>query len=201
MNENVHSYGRTKLGNNLFAREIAKRHLADTEKPILAISVHPGTVDTDVQGNWSESYGFLGKILEKGSALFGKTAPEGAEASLWAAASTDIYEGNWKDYQVCIVSIKYHCSTEYPPLCRASTSLSHMARLTRRRTSPRATRSRRTSGSCARRSPRRSSERTCLRLAWAIRSNDDMHPSPHGDPGRNMISDCISTSGDVPSYL
>ena len=66
-NHDVFSYGRTKLGNNLFAREIAKRHLADTEKPILAISVHPGTVDTDVQGTWSETYGFLGKILKKGS--------------------------------------------------------------------------------------------------------------------------------------
>ncbi|KAI0347040.1 NAD-P-binding protein [Trametopsis cervina] len=92
-------YARTKLGNILFAKELAKRHLTDTEKPILAISVHPGTVDTEVQGAWSETYGVLGKILEQGSKLFGKTAFEGAEASLWAAASTDIFEGNWKDYQ------------------------------------------------------------------------------------------------------
>ncbi|KAI0698903.1 NAD-P-binding protein [Cytidiella melzeri] len=92
-------YGRTKLGNILFAKELARRYLTDTEKPILAISVHPGTVDTEVQGTWSETYGLLGKVLEQGSKLFGKTAFEGAEASLWAAASTDIYEGNWKDYQ------------------------------------------------------------------------------------------------------
>ena len=96
----LYRYARTKLGNILFAKELARRHLADTEKPILAISVHPGTVDTEVQGTWSESYGFLGKILEQGTKLFGKTAFEGAEASLWAAASTDIFEGNWKDYQV-----------------------------------------------------------------------------------------------------
>lgn len=96
----MYSYGRTKLGNNLFAREVAKRHLTDTEKPILAISVHPGTVATEVQSAWTETYGFLGKILEKGSTLFGKTPNEGAEASLWAATSTDIFEGNWKDYQV-----------------------------------------------------------------------------------------------------
>lgn len=93
-------YGRTKLGNILFAREIAKRHLTDTDKPILAISIHPGTVDTEVQSAWSESYGVFGKILEQASKLFGKTAPEGAEAGLWAATSTDIFEGNWKDYQV-----------------------------------------------------------------------------------------------------
>lgn len=94
-------YGRTKLGNILFARELAKRHLTDTERPILAISVHPGTVDTEVQKAWTETYGSIfGKILEKGSQLLGKTAPEGAEAGLWAATSTDIFEGNWKDYQV-----------------------------------------------------------------------------------------------------
>ncbi|GJE84728.1 NAD(P)-dependent dehydrogenase [Phanerochaete sordida] len=93
-------YGRTKLGNILFARELAKRHLTDTERPIIAISVHPGTVDTDVQSSWTESYGpVIGKILEQGSKWVGKTAPEGAEAGLWAAVSTDIFEGNWKDFQ------------------------------------------------------------------------------------------------------
>ena len=94
-------YGRTKLANILFARQLAKRHLTDTEKPILAISVHPGTVSTDVQQAWTESYGpILGKALELGSSLVGKSSAEGAEASLWAATSTDIFEGNWKDYQV-----------------------------------------------------------------------------------------------------
>ena len=61
---------------------------------------HPGTVDTDVQSTWTETFGFLGKLLDKGTRFFGKTAPEGAEASLWGATSTDIFEGNWKDYQV-----------------------------------------------------------------------------------------------------
>ena len=84
----------------MFARELAKRELTDTEKPILAMSVHPGTVDTDAQGAWTESYGVLGKILEFGSRLFAKSSPEGAEASLWAATSSDISKSNWKDYQV-----------------------------------------------------------------------------------------------------
>lgn len=88
------------MGNNLFARELARRKLTDVEKPILVMSVHPGTVATDVQGSWTESYGAFGKLLEIGSNLFGKSAAEGAEASLWAATSTDIFEGNWKDFQV-----------------------------------------------------------------------------------------------------
>ena len=96
----VSRYGRTKLGNILFARELVKRKLADTDNHILIMSVHPGTVATEVQGAWTESYGAFGKLLEMGSNLFGKSAAEGAEASLWAATSPDIFEGNWKDFQV-----------------------------------------------------------------------------------------------------
>ncbi|EMD41019.1 hypothetical protein CERSUDRAFT_121610 [Gelatoporia subvermispora B] len=94
-------YGRTKLGLIYFARELAKRKFADLppDRPILALSVHPGAVDTDIQKQWAESYGALGKVLEVITRKMGKSAPEGAEASLWAATSTDIFEGNWKDFQ------------------------------------------------------------------------------------------------------
>lgn len=94
-------YGRTKLGLIYFARELAKRKLTDLppDRPILAIAVHPGTVDTDLQKQWEESYGALGKVLNVLSRAVGKSAEEGAEASLWAATSTDIFEGNWKDFQ------------------------------------------------------------------------------------------------------
>ncbi|KAI0334840.1 NAD(P)-binding protein [Cubamyces sp. BRFM 1775] len=92
-------YGRTKLGLILLARELAQRKLSALPNPILAMSVHPGTVDTDLQQTWSESYGIVGKVVEKLSRAFGKDAEEGAEASLWAATSTDINEGNWGDFQ------------------------------------------------------------------------------------------------------
>lgn len=93
-------YGRTKLGLIVFANELVRRKLRGSADPILAISVHPGMVDTEVQVAWSESYGPLGKIIEKLSRLGGKSAEEGAEASLWAAVSTDINQNNWKDFQV-----------------------------------------------------------------------------------------------------
>ncbi|KZT74583.1 NAD(P)-binding protein [Daedalea quercina L-15889] len=94
-------YGRTKLGLIYFARQLVRRHLADLppDRPILVLSVHPGTVDTDVQKQWEESYGTVGKVLDVVTRKLGKSAKEGAEASLWAAVSTDIFEGNWKDYQ------------------------------------------------------------------------------------------------------
>ena len=88
----------------MFASELVRRKLADASKPVLAISVHPGMVDTDVQFAWAESYGALGKIVEKLSRLAGKSSEEGAEASLWAAVSTDINETNWKEFQVSMRS-------------------------------------------------------------------------------------------------
>ena len=95
-------YGRTKLGLIYFARGLEERRLQDVSPdiPIIAISVHPGTVDTDVQWQWKESYGAAGKALEAFSRFVGKSAEEGAEASLWAATSTDIFEGNWRDHRV-----------------------------------------------------------------------------------------------------
>ena len=84
----------------MFAKELVRRKLDESVDPVLAISVHPGMVDTDVQFAWAESYGPLGKVVEKLSRLGGKSAEEGAEASLWAAVSTDISDRNWRDFQV-----------------------------------------------------------------------------------------------------
>ncbi|RPD74490.1 NAD(P)-binding protein [Lentinus tigrinus ALCF2SS1-7] len=81
------------------ARQLAQRKLSGLPKPILAMSVHPGTVDTDVQKTWSESYGVLGKVLEGLSRGLGKSAEEGAGASLWAATCTDINGSNWEEFQ------------------------------------------------------------------------------------------------------
>jgi NAD(P)-dependent dehydrogenase (short-subunit alcohol dehydrogenase family) len=90
-------YGRTKLGQVLFAKELGDKKLKGTG--IVAISVHPGTVDTDIQTSWSQSYPWIGRILEPISRVLGKSAPEGAEASLWAATSTDINASTLEKYQ------------------------------------------------------------------------------------------------------
>ncbi|KAI0751285.1 NAD(P)-binding protein [Daedaleopsis nitida] len=93
-----HLYGRSKLGLILLAKELVRRKLADSPA-VLVMSVHPGTVDTDLQKHWVEAYGVLGKVMEKFSRTIGKSAQEGAESSLWAATSTDINASNWKEYQ------------------------------------------------------------------------------------------------------
>lgn len=154
-------YGRTKLGNILFARELAKRKINDPNKPVLVMSVHPGMVDTEVQSAWTESYGALGKLLELGSKLFGKTAPEGAEASLWAATGADIFEGNWKDFQVSIsgqVAISYEADHDIRVTIIQSPTESHIPKPIK----PRARNWPTTIGIFLRNSSRRSSVRTSL---------------------------------------
>ena len=100
------------MGLIVFASELVRRKLSDSSKPILAISVHPGMVDTEVQKAWGESYGIVGQVIDKLSRLGGKSAEEGAEASLWAATSTDINESNWKEYQVSVIYLsKFELAT------------------------------------------------------------------------------------------
>jgi NAD(P)-dependent dehydrogenase (short-subunit alcohol dehydrogenase family) len=82
-----------------FARQLVKRKLPAGPNTILVTSVHPGTVDTDIQEGPAQSYGVLGKVLDNFTRLIGKSAPEGAEASLWAATSTDINVSNYTEFQ------------------------------------------------------------------------------------------------------
>jgi len=91
-------YGRTKLGFIVMGRQLVKR-VIDPSTKILAISVHPGTVDTHMQSAFTESYGLIGSVLEGLSRLMGKSAKEGAEASLWAATCSNITAENFMEFQ------------------------------------------------------------------------------------------------------
>ncbi|EIN09840.1 NAD(P)-binding protein [Punctularia strigosozonata HHB-11173 SS5] len=91
-------YGRSKLGMILLGRQIIKRYPAVRDN-ILVTAVHPGTVDTDLQEGWAETYGVAGKIADVVMRKVGKSAEEGAEACLWAATSTDITPENFKEFQ------------------------------------------------------------------------------------------------------
>jgi hypothetical protein len=101
-----------------FARQLVKRKLPGGANTILVTSVHPGTVDTglppnllltaratdssahtDIQEGPAQSYGILGKVTDQFMRLIGKSAPEGAEASLWAATTTDINASNYAEFQ------------------------------------------------------------------------------------------------------
>ncbi|KAI0771510.1 NAD-P-binding protein [Trametes elegans] len=93
-------YGRTKLGLIYLVRELTKRKLATYPPgtvPVLAMAVHPGSVDTEVQKITDN--GPIARIKKLFTRANIKSDEEGAEVCLWAATCTDIDRDNWKDFQ------------------------------------------------------------------------------------------------------
>ncbi|WVR09125.1 hypothetical protein IAU60_006187 [Kwoniella sp. DSM 27419] len=82
-------YGRSKLLNILFIRQLAKAHLPaiTSTTPILAIAVHPGAVATEQESGTTEAYGIVGKVLEGAAKLGFMSREQGAESALWAATA------------------------------------------------------------------------------------------------------------------
>ncbi|MEM6746868.1 MAG: SDR family NAD(P)-dependent oxidoreductase [Pseudomonadota bacterium] len=82
------AYGQSKTANALFARHLNKR-----EDGLLAFSVHPGGIMTDLQRHLSVEEqvkaGWMdenGELSERAKPLF-KTTTQGASTTLWAATS------------------------------------------------------------------------------------------------------------------
>jgi NAD(P)-dependent dehydrogenase (short-subunit alcohol dehydrogenase family) len=97
------AYGLSKLGMVLLGRQLAAKRITGNE--IVVTSVHPGTVDTDIQETWKESYGAFGSVVDSFMRTVGKSAEEGAEASLWAATAPEITALNAAEYQVCVPAL------------------------------------------------------------------------------------------------
>ncbi|KIM25453.1 hypothetical protein M408DRAFT_331200 [Serendipita vermifera MAFF 305830] len=75
LNERYQFYGQSKLGNILHANELARRY---KDKGLVAISVHPGVVKTDLMRN---HYSILSRLTY----AFCVTPEEGAVTQLYAA--------------------------------------------------------------------------------------------------------------------
>ncbi|KIY71297.1 NAD(P)-binding protein [Cylindrobasidium torrendii FP15055 ss-10] len=85
-------YGRSKLFDLLFIRELARKHLPSltSSSPILALSVHPGAVATEQQKGAAEAYGLLGKALETVASYIFMDPSQGAESAFWAGTSGSV---------------------------------------------------------------------------------------------------------------
>ncbi|KAF4829921.1 putative oxidoreductase [Colletotrichum siamense] len=82
-------YGQSKLANLLFAHEMARRCPEWT-----TVSIHPGTVKTDLQR--SESGPFLIKAFQAVVVpLIGVSVEEGAKNQLWAATADGVLNGEY----------------------------------------------------------------------------------------------------------
>ena len=79
----------------LFIRQLAKSHLPklNSSSPIIAMSIHPGTVATEQQKGATETYGpVLGKTLEGLAQVAFMSREQGAESALWAGTGKTVVE-------------------------------------------------------------------------------------------------------------
>lgn len=96
--DGIWRYGRSKLGNILFAKELTRR-LDEAGDPvnrrIYVNSFFPGNIVTDQWGGWNEYVGsWIGALLRAFFSLFGQSRQDGAATALYLATSRDVREKN-----------------------------------------------------------------------------------------------------------
>jgi NAD(P)-dependent dehydrogenase (short-subunit alcohol dehydrogenase family) len=96
--DGVWRYGRSKLGNILFAKELSRRLLNDRDpasKHIYVNSFFPRNVVTDQWLDWSSYFGsFFGWLVRLGGSCWGQSLEDGAATALYLAASREVREEN-----------------------------------------------------------------------------------------------------------
>ena len=86
----IKAYARSKLANILFTYQLARR-LVGTGVTVNAL--HPGHIATDI---WKTNFGLIGHALKRIMGLFSLTPEEGAENSIFLAASPTLEGVNGK---------------------------------------------------------------------------------------------------------
>lgn len=96
--DGVWRYGRSKLGNILFAKELSRRLLEDQDpasKQIYVNSFFPGNIVTDQWLGWDSYFGrFLGWLIRTAGSWLGQSLEDGAATALYLAASHEVREQN-----------------------------------------------------------------------------------------------------------
>lgn len=96
--DGIWRYGRSKLGNILFAKELSRR-LLDEEDPaskqIYVNSFFPGNIVTDQWLGWDSYFGrFLGWLIRATGWWLGQSLEDGAATALYLATSQEVREQN-----------------------------------------------------------------------------------------------------------
>ncbi|KAJ5605908.1 hypothetical protein N7510_008689 [Penicillium lagena] len=98
--DGIWRYGRSKLGNILFANELSRRLLLDRDpaaQHIYVNSYFPGNIVTDQWTAWSAYVGgFLGWILRKLAGFFGQNLQDGAATAVYLAASQEVRQNSYR---------------------------------------------------------------------------------------------------------
>ena len=95
------AYSQSKLANNLFATELARRE-TECKSGVSVYCVHPGTVKTEIIRHVNQSSGFFMNILILiVFNFFSKTAESGAQTSLYCALEESLENNTGKYYEDC----------------------------------------------------------------------------------------------------
>jgi len=88
-------YNRSKLAIILYIKALVKHAIQPFSEKIIALSVHPGAVDTEIQNQPQEAFGYLpGLALKYLQTPFLRTAEGGSLGTLWAAVSPEVEQQN-----------------------------------------------------------------------------------------------------------
>ncbi|KAL7421312.1 hypothetical protein Q5752_004197 [Cryptotrichosporon argae] len=95
----VELYGRTKLAMILYTKALLEKVIKKNGDDVYVLAVHPGTVNTAMQQQWSDAYpGALGELLKNMTLAFGRNPEQGAYSALYAALSPEIVEKGYNGY-------------------------------------------------------------------------------------------------------
>lgn len=96
--DGIWRYGRSKLGNILFAKELSRRLLDDEDpasKQIYVNSFFPGNIVTDQWLGWDSYFGrFPGWLIRAAGSWLGQSLEDGAATALYLATSQEVREQN-----------------------------------------------------------------------------------------------------------
>jgi len=93
-------YGRSKLAIILGVKYgLIERVIKPNKDNIFVLSVHPGTVNTQMQQQWKNAYpGLFGKLLTSAMLLVGRDVEQGSYSALYAATSPEVEEKGWNGF-------------------------------------------------------------------------------------------------------
>lgn len=96
--DSVWRYSRSNVGNILFAKELSRRLLQDSDpasRRIYVNSFFPGNIVTDQWQAWSSYFGsFVGSLMRSVGAYLGQSVEDGAATALYLAASEEVRAKN-----------------------------------------------------------------------------------------------------------
>lgn len=98
--DGVWRYGRSKLANILFSKELSHRLLQDPDpasKRIYVNSFFPGNIVTDQWVSWDSYFGTLiGSLIRLAGSFFGQSLEQGAATAVYLAASEDVSKHDFR---------------------------------------------------------------------------------------------------------